>query len=254
MPFLKSVGRIDAQGTHIGTGFVVGSGLVMTNRHVIEAFATPVPRRRNPARWIVPPQVTIGFADDGALAEWRFKLNGVVFAGPDPIEEIINFRHLDIALVDVETTNDTGAALPAPIPLVRDAKYLAHDSNLFVVGFPAEPVHLPRDEEGKLRRDVLDRLRKLYGSSYGVKYFAPGKIDTGLGQLAGDPRHWVVSHDASTLGGNSGSCIIHFSEPFGAIGLHFAGDWLRANYGHGLAAAIPSGGLPLPVLDKLIWA
>ena len=46
---LGKVGRIDGDGEHIGTGFVVAEGVVMTNRHVVEAFATPVPRRRNPS-------------------------------------------------------------------------------------------------------------------------------------------------------------------------------------------------------------
>ncbi|OWK22163.1 hypothetical protein AJ88_15610 [Mesorhizobium amorphae CCBAU 01583] len=47
-----SVGRIDSGGTHIGTGFVVGkkSGLVVTNRHVLESLASPVPRVVNPQR------------------------------------------------------------------------------------------------------------------------------------------------------------------------------------------------------------
>src|SRR5262249_26460283 len=46
-----AVGRIDGDGEHIGTGFVIGDGIVMTNRHVLEAIAEEV---RGPAesRWV----------------------------------------------------------------------------------------------------------------------------------------------------------------------------------------------------------
>ena len=47
----RSVGRIDmAAGVHAGTGFVVGDGLVMTNRHVLETLAFPTPTSYQPGR------------------------------------------------------------------------------------------------------------------------------------------------------------------------------------------------------------
>ena len=38
-----------------------------------------------------------------------------------------------------------------------------------------------------------------------------------------------MEHDASTLGGNSGSAVIDL-ETGEAVGLHFAGSYLQANY------------------------
>jgi V8-like Glu-specific endopeptidase len=37
-----------------------------------------------------------------------------------------------------------------------------------------------------------------------------------------------LSHDCSTLGGNSGSCIVDLSTN-SVVGLHFEGDYLVAN-------------------------
>jgi hypothetical protein len=45
----------------------------------------------------------------------------------------------------------------------------------------------------------------------------------------------VFDHDATTLGGNSGSVVGALSDDLPAVGLHFAGDWLRANHAHDLA-------------------
>ena len=39
----------------------------------------------------------------------------------------------------------------------------------------------------------------------------------------------MLEHDASTLGGNSGSVILDMATGL-AIGLHFAGSFLQANY------------------------
>jgi serine protease len=254
MPMLKSIGRIDAFETHIGTGFVIGPGLVATNRHVIEAFATPIPRRRDPTRWSLPADtVTIDFSDRADKMARRFKVKSVVFAGGDPIARTVEFEHLDMAVLEVETRNSSPSDLPPPIPLLDDPKYLARGKNLFVTGFPAQPRDIPRGKNGKLRRDILDRLWKLYGSAYGVKYFSPGEIDVAIGDLKSDIRRWVVAHDASTLGGNSGSCVIHLGDPIGVLGLHFAGDWLRANYAHGLPAVHASGRIPMPLSNRFTW-
>ncbi len=52
----ERVGRIDLDGEHIGTGFVVGRGVIMTNRHVAEAIADEVG-----TTWILQDRVTINF-------------------------------------------------------------------------------------------------------------------------------------------------------------------------------------------------
>ncbi len=224
-----SVGRIDGEGIHIGTGFVVGDGLIMTNRHVLESFASPLPKAENPSRWLLHGDATIDFSPAADDAGHRFAITDVVFAGARPILGLpIDYEKLDLALLRVETTNPAGKTLPVPIPLVAAAGLSLKARNLFVIGYPAAPAYLPRDEKGMIRRDVVDRLREIFGLKYGRKYFSPGVVQSIVGQ-------WVFDHDATTLGGNSGSLIGDFGEGLKVIGLHFAGDWLRANHAHSIA-------------------
>ena len=54
--------------------------------------------------------------------------------------------------------------------------------------------------------------------------------------MDGDDEAWITSHDASTLGGNSGSVVFLF-EGAGdvCVGLHFAGVARKQNYAHVVA-------------------
>ncbi|MFD6319852.1 S8 family serine peptidase [Methylorubrum thiocyanatum] len=252
-PILKAVGRIDMMGRHVGTGFVVAPGIVMTNRHVVEAFATPAPARRNPKRWLLSPDVvTINFSDTGDAVDGQFRITEVIFAGPDPIGAEVKASNLDMALLAVDSNNGK-EALPAPIPLVDDPARLRAGGTLFVAGFPARPEDVPLDAAGKVRRDVEDRLWALFGTAYGVKYFCPGEASTSAGARDDDALRWLFTHDASTLRGNSGSCVVHLGDPVAVVGLHVAGDWLRANFAQSLAAVYATGRLPMQHAARMTW-
>jgi len=246
-----SIGRIDRDGVHVGTGIVVAEGLVMTNRHVIEEFAAPVPTRTAPKRWIMESGVvTIDFSDaaDGSKA---FAIKGIVEAGADPILRDVNFANLDVALLEVETSNAAGMELPGALCVIQNAAVIERPNQLYVVGYPARPTVLPFDAEGRVRMDVAERLREVFGMKYGRKYFSPGVVSGPLGTLADDTKSWVFNHDATTLGGSSGSAAIYLGDPVAIVGLHFAGDWLRANHAHSLSAVRAAGGLPN--LSRLCW-
>ena len=252
-PILKAIGRIDAFGQHVGTGFVVAPGIVMTNRHVIEAFADPAPSRRNPSRWILPADVaTVNFSDAADDASALFKVKGIFFAGPDPIGGKVTNSNLDMALLEVEKNNGKND-LPVPLPIIKDAGDLKSGGALFVAGFPAVPEDLPLDAAGKVRQDIEKLLWEMFGSSYGVKYFSPGEAITGTGSLADDPLRWIFTHDAATLPGNSGSCVVRLGDPIAVLGLHFAGDWLRANFAHSLAAVSDAGRIPMTYTAEMTW-
>lgn len=226
---LQAVGRIDGDGIHLGTGFVVGPGLVMTNRHVLEEFASPLPRADKPKRWQMVRATTIDFSPSGNDPAQKFVVEAVAFAGPEQIQRLpISFAKLDMALLRVQAVNGAGMALPKPYRVNQDAGWRGADANLFVVGFPAPPGAVPRDEKGALRHDVIERLREIFGLNYRRKYFSPGLAQAGS-------QAWVFNHDATTLGGNSGSVVGALSGDLPAVGLHFAGDWLRANHAHDLA-------------------
>jgi serine protease len=241
-----SVGRIDADGEHIGTGFVVDGGVVMTNRHVIEEFAAPIPQRSNPTSWVLQSKnVTIDFSDDARGGAGAFRIKSVIDAGKQPIMDLpVEFTKLDMALLEVETTNKAGKPLPSRLPLQGNPGRVRKSSRIFTVGYPAKPQVLPNDAAGAIRMDVVSRLRAIYGGKYGVKYFSPGVVSTLLGEVEGDGKGWVFNHDATTLGGNSGSAAFDLDEAISVVGLHFAGDWLRANHAHAVAAVKASHLLP----------
>ena len=55
-------------------------------------------------------------------------------------------------------------------------------------------------------------------------------------QLDKDTENWIITHDASTLIGNSGSCVVDLSDSGKrVIGLHFGGFWRKENYAHAIA-------------------
>ena len=232
-----SVGRIDVNGVHSGTGFVVGPAHVLTNRHVVETMASAVPGHQNPDRWVLDGDATINFDPLAVDPDRQFRIKDIIFAGPDRIlGSPISFSKLDLALLEVEETNTAGSPLPPALNISTDAKKTEAADKLLVLGYPAAPTDLPENEEGKLRMDVVNRLNELFGLTYSVQYLSPGTVLEDVAEVTNSPRNWVFSHDATSLGGNSGSCIFTFDRAFTVSGLHFAGDWLRANFAHDFAA------------------
>jgi len=240
---LPSVGRINFDGYHIGTGFVIALGVVVTNRHVVEEIAVPIPTPRDPASWaMASDSVTVNFSDSGEVPGHAFRIKGVLFTGPDPIDRKVDFRLLDLALLEVETTNRAGGSLPKPLALsaATGKGRTALRRELFVVGYPARPVVPSDDFDGTSRAAVVETLRQIFGLRYGIKYFSPGVVSAGVGSDANDVNGRVFCHDATTLGGNSGSSVLYFGDPMATVGLHFAGDWMRANFAHALASLQPA--------------
>ncbi|MBY5806092.1 peptidase S8/S53 subtilisin kexin sedolisin [Rhizobium leguminosarum bv. viciae] len=239
---LGSVGRIDLDGTHVGTGFVVADGLVVTNRHVVESIASPIPRAENPKTWVLNSAATIDFSPSANDPDSRFAISAVRFAGPKPILSFpIDYDKLDLAVLEVDRRSATKRPLPKSIPISTDVAFVKAAVSLCVIGYPAPPQTLPRDERDLVRRDVVDRLRDIFGVDYHIKYFSPGLVQA-------LENHWVFDHDATTIAGNSGSVVTTLEGNFNAIGLHFAGDWLRANHAHILAEVLAA----VPELHKLL--
>lgn len=254
-PVLAAVGRIDIDGVHMGTGFVAAPGRIVTNRHVLEAIAEEYRQVNGSTKWAFTGASTINFADDGRGDAKKFKIVSVIAAGPNRIDETVNFSHLDMAVLEVETQNAAGAALPGALPFLESDDFTRAKSEILVAGYPARPgVNALRDPDtGAIREDVATRLGKIFGLAYSIKYLSPGEIDFPLGALPGDSRAWVFAHDATTVGGNSGSWAMRLGDPFGVVGLHFGGGALRANYAHGLAAVRKSGVLAVAGLEGMTW-
>lgn len=234
------VGRIDCDDEHVGTGFVIGDGLILTNRHVLQAFAAPVPRRNGPNRWVLTSDnVTIDFAEEPSslTVGSRFKVVGVVGSGPRDIDDMrVDFACADTAVLSVESTNAHQQMLPAALELDGDIRNVARKKPLIIVGYPAQPASLPERPDGSFDTDVIKRLYELFGHDYGTKYLAAGEVMTSIGAHDADRVPHVFGHDATTLVGNSGSAVIGAQGPQQVVGLHFGGHWLEENYAHAVAS------------------
>jgi hypothetical protein len=223
----RSVGRINSAiggPNYAGTGFVVAPGLIATNRHVLEVLAAgPGPPPGKPWKFLKP--VAIDFAAELERPRKReFEVTGVAYAGPDPIRGQLHPEYLDLALLTV-VANNGQEDLPAPLALSRRIKALRPGAEVFVMGYPARP----NNEVGKV-------LMLVFQDEYFVKRFAPGYVleDPDTFDDGGHKR--VFTHDASTLGGNSGSCVVELEVQGNAVvGLHFGGLTRDENFAHSIA-------------------
>lgn len=233
------IGRIDCDDQHIGTGFVIGNGLILTNRHVLQAFAAPIPRRNGPDRWVLTSDnVTIDFAEEPSsqTAASRFKIVDVVGSGPRDIDDMqVDFACADAAVLAAESINAEQEKLPGGLELDGDIRKVDRTKSLMVVGFPAQPASLPERPDGSFDTDVIKRLHELFGHDYGTKYLAAGEVMTAIGSHDGDKVPHVFGHDATTMVGNSGSAVIGAHDSQQVVGLHFGGHWLEENYAHAVA-------------------
>ncbi|CAO4147038.1 hypothetical protein LPLAFNJD_LOCUS2348 [Methylorubrum aminovorans] len=220
----------------LGTAIAIAPGLVLTNRHVLEEIA-----RMEGDRWAWKFAAEIDFAGEHERPGTNvFTLAEAVLWGPDAINRSIDFAHLDLAVLRLE--GDL-SRFPRPLALEKEAERVTVGQGprpqVYVVGFPAEP----RLEEGaatgrpRAGHEYQEVLETLFEGRFGRKRWAPGLVEAGAGQLLRDDRRWVMSHDASTLGGNSGSCVVDFSSNGGrVVGLHFGGRARVENYAHVVAA------------------
>jgi S1-C subfamily serine protease len=165
-PLLYSIGRVEmANGTHIGTGFLVQDGVLATNRHVLDDLSFGAER-------LEPGQARILFQrEQGAndSPEHTVGIEGVAAIHP----------HLDMALLAVPKLGR---------PVVEVSTAAVHAGHRVVaIGYPAKDVG-----RNPLFLDVV------YQGKFGFKRAALGEVLDGT--EAPD-----LFHDCSTTGGNSGS-------------------------------------------------
>jgi endonuclease G len=203
----QAVGRIEITGlpgfTFVGTGWLVDKTTVVTNRHVAQTFAQRAGagftfKRASRTRSMT---ADIDFLEEaGRFAQLEF-----------PIVEILHIEEEagpDFALLRVQ--NESGRhTLAPPIPLAASSP--KPEQQVAVIGYPARDSRVP---DAQL-------MQSIFGNVYDKKRLAPGQITKA--------RKDVVFHDCSTLGGNSGSVVLDLATGE-AVGLHFAGRFLEANY------------------------
>lgn len=203
----QAVGRIEVQGLRgvpfVGTGWLVDKYTVVTNRHVALAFAQRAGggftfRPRTARR---PMSARIDFLEEtGRKGEREFEIIEILHieddAGPD------------FALLRIEPRTDRFRLAP-PIPLATSL--VKPEQQVAVIGYPARDSRVP---DARL-------MQSIFGNVYNKKRLAPGQVTWA--------KKDVLFHDCSTLGGNSGSAVIDLATGR-AVGLHFAGRFLEANY------------------------
>ncbi|MBY3468671.1 hypothetical protein HFN80_32610 [Rhizobium laguerreae] len=201
---IRAAGRIELSGAEfdwVGTGWLVREDIIVTNRHVAEEFAE----------------------HNGGGFVFKQGTGGSMKARVDFLEEIDNpdelvFRLLkplyieeeqgpDVAFFQVELVSGD-AKLADPITLAAKP---GPSQGVAVIGYPAFDSRIP---------DV-DLMEDLYGRVYNKKRLAPGAVTA--------VRDGKLLHNCTTLGGNSGSCVLDLSSGE-AFGLHFSGRFMTTNY------------------------
>lgn len=198
------VGRIEVSGhprhQWVGTGFVAGDGVVMTNRHVAEEFAE---LENETWKFISGRSAGINFIRElGVQDTLEFEVEGII-----GIHE-----HFDLALLSVKAKSAAGADLIVPLKVMITEPPAESQQQVYVVGYPAF--------DG--RRNAPNVMSRIFEDIYDVKRLQPGKI-TGF-----DPNENKLLHDCSTLGGNSGSPVFDMTTSQ-VVGLHFGGRYLQNN-------------------------
>jgi endonuclease G len=205
---IPSIGRVEVPGypsvPYGGTGFVVGPHLLMTNRHVAEIFTKGLGQND----LIFRP---------GLSAAMDFKRE-VIGTAPQLVsvtKVAMIHPYWDMALLEV-------SGLPASHPVlpisVKTPTELA-DRDVVVIGYPAQDWRNDRALQNQS-----------FGGIFNVKRLQPGKLKVvrSIESFGRDVN--AITHDASTLGGNSGSAVVDVLTGE-VVALHFAGLYLDANFG-----------------------
>jgi len=207
-PAFAAIGRVELPNTpqlpYGGTGFLVGPGLLMTNRHVASLFAAGTGIRRLVYR-----------AGDAAVHFRRHK--------DDPDDDRATLTEVEAVVMihpywDMALLRLGGLAAVRPLVLSVEPPRSLVDREVAAVGYPA------RDDRNDLA--VQDRI---FQRVYGVKRFQPGKARVTRQIRSFGTVVTALTHDSSTLGGNSGSALLDVRTGQ-VVGLHFAGVYLDANF------------------------
>ena len=223
---LACVGRIDVpesiQGFE-GTGFLIHENLIVTNRHVLQAIARP----NTHGGFSFKAGVAIDFGHEfrarASVSPRRVKQ--LAFCPERVINQPIDHTKLDLVLIELEPAAE--ADRPRSVLAFDIAPdWAAPGQFIYTVGYPGNPGFA----------EPLSLLEQLFQSTFGCKRLAPGEIEPAHAQVF----NWTLAHDASTLGGNSGSVVLVPGREGAAAGLHYGGTRAdpRENWGHMLGRVL----------------
>ncbi len=204
---INSVGRIELldHDTYewCGTGWRIEDDLIVTNRHVANIFAQRQEQvfkfRLNQMGKQVRARIDFREEYKGTISE-EFGIAEILWIADDTSDAP------DVAILKVKKEQ----GLPPPVSLT--SKKVDARLPIGVVGYPARDGR----NDPVVMSDVLNDI-------YDVKRFAPGEV------VWPGEGNWYLTHDASTLGGNSGSAVFDLTSQE-VVGLHFGGSFRKTNY------------------------
>ncbi len=212
---IPSVGRVERLSVtgrrtdHVGTGFIVGDRLMMTNRHVAEVFVRGAGNQPLVFKPGLPARFdfgrSIGFIPtdlSGTLAIKRIKMIHPFW---------------DMALFELESL-PTGVK-PLPLSVMTPEELI--NNEMATIGYPGRS----RDQSP----EALQLEQQYFSGIVGVKRLAPGLLEGRERTVSFGHYVPAMVHDASTQPGASGSAIIDVLSGQ-VVGLHFKGITLKANY------------------------
>jgi hypothetical protein len=221
---VSCVGRIDVPGSaegFEGTGFLIHQNLIVTNRHVLQAFGRPDAE----GVWMLKSGAVIDFGHEfrGRESVTPRALRQVIFAPPKLIRSPVDHTRLDLVLIELEPASE---APEQALALDISPDWALPEQIIYTVGYPGNPG----------LGEPLSLIEQLFQSTFGCKRVAPGEIKTANASV----HTWTLAHDASTLGGNSGSAVLVAGREGAAAGLHYGGRRLepRENWGHVLGLVL----------------
>lgn len=208
-PLLARVGRIDVEGLaglpYVGTGWIIDDGIVVTNRHVAEVIARRSGQQYQFRMGAYGRPISVSFGTGHLKVETGPALSipvaGVLYIEPER-------SGVDIAFLQLSVQSQA----PALAPLAILSGSVSEAQPLCALGYPARaPADVIPDQA---------LMQDLYRGVYDVKRLAPGFVARQEADL--------ITHDCTTLGGNSGSAVVVL-ETGEVAGLHFAGVYRREN-------------------------
>ncbi|MEO0903837.1 MAG: trypsin-like peptidase domain-containing protein, partial [Pseudomonadota bacterium] len=226
-----------------GSAWMLQDGRVATARHVLEEIAI-----HSVGQWFLKDLFYVDFAveaDREINQNAVFRIASVDWAGPEEIAGTVNPTNVDAAILSLVPVD--GRPFPEPIPLTAtdDGDAVLGAKWFMNIGHPAQPwgPWLVDAEDGNDKTISKALVSALIGDKFGVKRLSPGRIDVPPGFFPGDQetKH-VFTHDATTLGGSSGSGILSLTGIPSMCGLHFAGLFGTRNYAHFVPPIFETGG------------
>lgn len=204
---IPAVGRVELRNhpdySWVGTAWMVHDEIAVTNRHVASVFAKQKGRefvlRTEPG--FPAMESSVDFLQEADLDATReFKVVKVLYIEPESGPD----------LAFLQLVRERGSdKLSRPIKLA--SKMPNAGQLIAAIGYPARDSRVP-DQAAVLR---------IFGEIYDKKRLAPGIVRNSNAE--------ILTHDASTLGGNSGSVLIDLKSGE-AVGLHRAGLYLKDNF------------------------